>query len=1120
MRCRFKWILLVHISLLFTQTLHAQSVIFETFNSRQGLSQNSVTAILEDSEGYMWFGTRGGLNKFDGYTFTVYEHNPADSTSISNNNIRAICEDKEGTIWIATQSGLNAYNPRTGKFKNYFHKPSERGSISDDDLLAAHVDREGTLWIGSRFGLSKFDHTTQSFTLYQHEPHDVKNTWAINSIQTIYEDAFGNLWVGTHKGLSLFNRQQQKFTRYLQLNEDSSVNCRVVALHADKEGFLWIGTMGHGLRKMNIATKEFITYKQGGANNQSINNNSILCIKEDAAGDLWIGTQYGGLNRYNRNRNTFEYYINNPYDPTTLSNNSVMSLYEDRAKRVWIGTHSGGVSKLDKTSIKFTLFKNELNNPNSLRDNQVSALYEDAKGNLWIGNRKGIDKYHLPSGKFTHYMYKSQLPGELSRNTAIRIVEDRYGKLWIALYGGGLLKFDPATERFTWFLNDPANKNSLAHNEVLALLQGSDGYLWIGTRNGLDKLDLDTETITHYNTSTSEKGNTLRIMDMHEDSLGVLWLATYSHGLMSFNKKGIFTRYIDRTPQSLLNEKVQVLYKGSSDRLWFSSDHGGLYYLNPHSRTFHKITKPASLAKIVINGIIEDNKGNLWLSTLRNGICKYSIKENTLRFYDERDGVQNIEFTYAAHQNKNGEIYFGGVNGFNKFNPSCIHDNPYPAKVKITGFKVFDKPRSLKNKTITLPYSDNFFSFDFLGLSFTQPEKNEYAYRLDGFDKKWNYTGTRKFASYTNLDPGEYTFRVKAANNDKVWGKDEAQIKLIITPPFWKTWWFESGLVISVLLAGYLIYKFRVRSIQAQNAKLESQVMQRTEQLKQQGIIISRQRDELQEKNTQLEEALHIAEAQQAEAIKQRTKAEEANKFKTELLGIAAHDLKNPIGCFMIYADLIKDTPTDTTKVKKLAGVIKNTSQYMVTLISDLLHTVRLESGHVLLKKEKQNIGTLLEEMVERNRIQAQWKQQHIHLYIKGQCMAMVDVCMIKEVIENLISNAIKFTPRGKSIYIDVTKKESLIQIQVEDEGVGLSEDEMDKLFGVFQKLSARPTEGEGSTGLGLSIVKKLVELHNGRVKAESKGIDKGSIFTVELPAIVSKTKRTIVKNSTDKTVL
>jgi signal transduction histidine kinase len=411
-----------------------------------------------------------------------------------------------------------------------------------------------------------------------------------------------------------------------------------------------------------------------------------------------------------------------------------------------------------------------------------------------------------------------------------------------------------------------------------------------------------------------------------------------------------------------------------------------------------------------------------------------------------------------------------------------------------------------------LPHSDNFFSFDFIGLGFTQPEKYQYAYRLDGFDKGWINIGTRKFASYTNLDPGEYTFRVKAANNDNVWSKEEAQVKVIITPPYWKTWWFKSGVILTIVCIAYVAYKARIKSIQAQNEKLESLVLQRTEELNKQSIIIASQRDELQNKNSQLEEALNEAEAQ-------RRKAEEASKFKTELLGIAVHDLKNPIGCFMLYADLIKDSTNDTIKVRKLADIIKNTSQYMFKLISDLLHTVRLESGRVTPRLEKQHIDLLVEEIVERNHVQAQWKQQQIHLFTKGSCLAMVDVSLIKEVMENLISNAIKFTPRGKSIYIHVSKKDGFVQVRIEDEGVGLSADEMDKLFGVFQKLSARPTEGEASTGLGLSIVKKLVSLHNGTVRAESKGIGEGSVFIVELPAINTTPGRTINGKSKDITV-
>jgi signal transduction histidine kinase/streptogramin lyase len=717
-------------------------------------------------------------------------------------------------------------------------------------------------------------------------------------------------------------------------------------------------------------------------------------------------------------------------------------------------------------------------------------------------------------------MYESQLPGELSRNTALEIREDKNGMLWIGFNGGGLVKFNPFTEKFTRFLHSPADKNSLSHNEVLAIHEDAEGYLWIGTRSGLNKLDLTTEKFTHYVAAASDQGNTFRITNIYQDSQGILWLATTSHGLMSFDKKGKFVKYHDKRPGSVINEKVNVVMKGSSGVLWLASERGGLYYFNTQTRSFHTVTHPASLSKMVINAIAEDKMGNLWLSTLRNGICKYSVRKKTLHFYDAHDGLQSKEFTGAFCQNTHGEISFGGTSGLNRFNPQCIHDNPYAPDVKITGFKVFDKPQKMENHTVVLPYSSNFFSFDFIALNFTQPEKNEYAYRLDGLDKEWIYTGTRKFASYTNLDPGEYIFRVKAANNDKVWSKEEAQIKVIITPPFWKTWWFRSGIVFSIVVITFAAYKVRIRSIQADNEKLESLVLQRTEEIKKQSFIIARQRDELQSKNSQLEEALCEAEAQQAEAIAQRKKAEEANKFKTELLGIAVHDLKNPIGCFMLYADLIKDANTDKAKVRKLADVIKNTSQYMFTLISDLLHTVRLDGGQVPLKKEKQNISLLVEEMVERNRIQAQWKQQQIEVQTKRYCLAMVDVGMLREVMENLISNAIKFTPRGKNIYIDVTKKEGYVQIRVEDEGIGLPEGEVHKLFGIFQKLSARPTEGETSTGLGLSIVKKLVELHNGRVRAESKGAGNGSIFIVELPAIVKSAKPSTDNRKEEKNVL
>ncbi len=823
------------------------NIKFDRISLEQGLSQTTVWAIIQDSRGFMWFGTADGLNKFDGYNFTVYNHDPLDSTSISDSRVITICEDKDGTLWIGTAGGLNKFNRESETFTHYIYDLSNPNSLSDNRVQSIYEDRSGILWIGTdNGGLNKFDKETEKFEHYQYDPAN-PNSLSHNHIFPICEDKTGVLWIGTPAGLNRFDKENKIFKHY---KHDPSVpnslsHNEINALYEDKSGTLWIGT-DNGLNKLVPSTKsgqalseadwldpakiKFVHYKHDPMNPNSLSDDMIWSIFEDKSGNLWIGTAGGGLNKFEKEKDTFIHYKNNPIDPNTLSDYRVRSIYEDRSGLLWIGTHAGGLNKFNRYGKKFVHYKMDPANLNSLSNNSVRCIYQDKSGILWIGTwAGGLNKFDRENENFKHYRNDPSNPHSIGSDRILSIHEDKLGVLWIGTVMG-LDKFDREREIFVHYKKDPSKLDRLSENSVRVIFEDKIGALWIGMwGGGFNKFDRKKETFTNYSNDPKNVNSLCNntVMTLYENRYGTLWIGTCD-GLDRFDReKDIFEHY-NHDPansKSLSNNYILSIYEDPAENgytLWIGTQ-GGLNKLvlskdkefKREKEEFTIFTENDGLPNNWVYGILGDDHGNLWLST-NKGISKFNTQTETFRNYDVNDGLQSNEFNTGAYFiSSSGEMFFGGNNGFNAFYPDSIKDNSYIPPVVITTIKKFDEIIKFDisdTEEIELSYKDKYLAFEFASLDYTNPQKNQYAYIMEGFDKDWIDAGMRRRATYTNLNPGKYIFRVKGSNSDGVWNEEGVSVKIVITPPFWETWWFIFLSVISVLVIGYILYRQNVKA--------------------------------------------------------------------------------------------------------------------------------------------------------------------------------------------------------------------------------------------------------------------------------------------------------------------
>lgn len=815
--------------------MNVQRISSENYIIEKGLSQNSVLSILQDSKGFLWFGTWDGLNKYDGYDFHVFKSNFTESkTSLSNQTVQSLFEDNEGLIWIGTNKGLNVFDRNSKTFRVYKKNANDPGSISSDTVWTINQDRQGYIWIGTQNGLNRIDKKSGEVLQF----FSNKTTGLLhNKIFKIYKDKSGIFWIGTEKGLNRLQTENLKFMRYCDNpdQENSLCGSAVKDIAEDKKGFLWVAS-NNGLFKLHPKNGVIENYTSSHSEDNGLPVNDLTALAIDKEGNVWIGTNGFGLSVFSPLFQTFTNFDTKLFNENSLSGDNVTCIYVDKTNIVWVGTNWKGVNKINLNAFKFDLFRNT-NDNRSLNSNVVWGMCEYDKNTIWIATDKGINIFDRKTQTFT---YLKNLPGirnSLSNNQARSIFKDKNGNIWIGTFGGGLNKYIPEEKRFIHYSTSPDADYYVPNDIFWAIYESSDGNIWAGSEGGVCIINPETNEINilAYNPNDPESLSNNSVFDFYEDD-GFMWIATYQ-GINIFDKE---TGKIERM-ETLKNGKKTVaiegvfsIYKDRDGFYWIATIGGGLLKYNLQTGFYKIYNESDGLSNNVVYCTLEDKEGNLWMTT-NYGISKFNKKLETFINFSAEDGIQSNEFNLCSNLiTWDGLFLVGGMGGFNMFNPQSVNKNTYIPPVVITSVKVLNEELSREYQDgdfLELEYYQNFISFEFSALDFTNPSKNKYAYKLSGVDDDWKYSDqNRRFAEYKQLDPGTYILQIRASNNDGVWNEKGISITIVIRPPWWNTWAFRIPFFGGLFIIIFIILYSRFLGIKKKHS-IEKKILEIEKQL-------------------------------------------------------------------------------------------------------------------------------------------------------------------------------------------------------------------------------------------------------------------------------------------------
>jgi ligand-binding sensor domain-containing protein len=790
-------------------------ILSENIKLEKGLSQNTVYSLIQDQDGFMWFGTWDGLNKYDGNKFVIYDK----VNGLTHESIYALLQASDGKIWIGTEDGLNNFDPKNGRIANYTYCPGDSNCISNDLINKIYEDRLGNIWVATANGLNQFVPESDSFIKMLNTKRDnaaVRSSW----INDIFQDEEGFYWIATRYGLIRYDADTKIISRFYHNSEDENSLCCnwVTSLCKDKKGNLWVGTQ-NGLSKMDSFTKRFVNYFNQAQNPSSLSANIITQIIEDREGNVWIGTDGGGLNLYDKACDCFIQFEHSPNESSSLGNNKVYSIFEDNIGNLWIGTFMG-VSKIDKHSGKFKVYRHDPESGNTISNNFVRDFLEVSPGTIWIATEGGVNIYNEKTNEFSFLKMEAGNSNGKTTNLIRDIMMDSKGDFWLATSDVGVIKIDAKTSQITNFVNDPNDTTSIGGNFVQFLFEDRDNAIWVSTVNGLSRLDQTTGEFKNFRVLQNdlETYRFDKIYDILQDSTGLIWFAS-QHGLTQYHPdQDSFSSVLIRPehPGQIVSNKLFSIYNDKGV-FWLSTRGGGLVRYDRAEDEFKIYTQDDGLPSNMVYGLIEDEDGKFWLST-NWGLSKFDPQTGHTVNYDAQDGLQSNEFNgNAILKSASGKFYFGGMNGFNSFYPNEIQTNPHIPRIKITGLKVFNSEMPYEvfiKDTVFLKHDDNFFSFEFSALDYTNPGKNKYRYILEGVDEEWRETGANNpTAEYTKVAPGIYVFRVIGSNNDGFWNKTGAKIVVAIRPPWWKSMGFRAPMVLITVLLIFLVTRARFNTL-------------------------------------------------------------------------------------------------------------------------------------------------------------------------------------------------------------------------------------------------------------------------------------------------------------------
>lgn len=1067
---------------------------FQDLTIDDGLSQSVVTSAAQDPQGFVWFGTQDGLNRFDGYDFLIFRPDPDDPASLSSATINALLVDDSGTLWVATYGGgLDRYDAASRSFTHFRNDPEDPASLGSDIVTSLVPDPDGTLWIGTfGGGLNHFDPDTGVFQRFEFDPTDDRSL-SSNNVMLVARDNRGRVWVATYdSGLNRLDPGAEGFVRFRHDPEDrnSIAEDSLQTVFADHQGDVWVGYLTAGLDRIDGETGAIAHFRPAPDDPSGLANGHVMALLEDSRANLWVGTDGGGLNQHDRSTGMFTRFVHHPDDPDSVPNDQIWPLLEDRSGVMWFGTFGPGIARYDPLQDKFPLFQPSLGEGNGLESPQVWAFLEDSEGALWVGtNGAGLNRLDRASGQWTTYMHDPTDPDSLAADFVMAITQDPDGSLWVGTNGGGLDRFDRRAGIFRHYAT-PTVVSSIVFDEA--------GTLWFSSIDGLGRIDRATDQVTLFvhdpNDPTSLTSSPL--LTIYDDPLGGLWIGSFAGGLDRFDPQlGTFEHFTHDpdNPASLGSDTVISVHRDRAGTLWASTP-TGLNRYDPDSRTWRRFGESDGIANEFIYGILEDDQGMLWLSTNR-GLSRFDPVTRTFRNYSVRDGLQGPEFNQGAYmRDRAGLMYFGGLYGFNVFDPAQIRDNTFVPPIVITEFDLFNAPVSFgpdsvlvdpveRTSEIRLTYRQTFFGFEFASLHFASPPDNRYAYQLQGLDPVWNEVGSRRFAGYTDVPPGDYTFRVIGSNSDGVWNRDGASVHVVITPPYWQTWWFRilvAAVVVAAIAGGFAA---RLRTVENQRRRL--------------AVLVEERTGELHQAMLDLRDAKEVAEA--------------ANRAKSVFLANMSHEFRTPLNAILGFGQLMLKAATRPGRSEPVSPeqrenmeVIVRSGEHLLGLINDVLEMSKIEAGRATLNERSLDLRRMLEGLEEMFALRAHQKGLTLHFELAPQLPRYVvaDEGKLRQILMNLLGNAVKFTTRGGVILRakgeQLEKDGFRLHIEVEDSGPGISPDDLGRIFEPFVQAVEGRQDQEG-TGLGLSISRQFALLMGGDIAVESEQGD-GSTFVLDVP--------------------